>query len=120
MLKDLVKNNLSFKKELNDTLDIKLYTQMIKNDAFQIHHIDNISSYVISKILQLCRPCDDSDIKKWRKEIKNSLKNYHKLDLSNFLVELFKKIMYNLELIKQQSVKFKKGTLELKKDIVII
>ena len=120
MLKDLVKNNLTFKKELNNNLDVRLYAQMIKNNAFDVQHINKLSDYIISKIQQLCRPCDDEDIKLWKKKIKTDLKNYHKIDLPTFLVDLFKKIMYNIELIKQQSEKFKKGTMEFKKDIVVI
>ena len=65
--------------------------------------VQKISIYIVEKIKELGRPADDNDIEKWKKQIHTDLKNYLNIDLPNFLVEVFKKIMYYLDLIKETS-----------------
>jgi len=61
--------------EIEESFDIELFSQMIKNNAFKANDLYNLINYTFEKFLQLGSPARDKEVKKMRDELFLLMKN---------------------------------------------
>jgi hypothetical protein len=74
-LTKLLKNTSSLHKEMNESLDVQLFDQMIRNNAFNGVDFYNLILYVFEKIKQFGSPQRDQECDEKRDEIFELMKN---------------------------------------------
>tara|TARA_B100000963_G_scaffold299282_1_gene271280 strand:- start:1565 stop:2077 length:513 start_codon:yes stop_codon:yes gene_type:complete len=70
-----LKQNSPMRNSIEESLDIELFEQMIKNGAFQGPEFYNLVNYIFDTTLKLGSPARDNDVKSLRKEILTALSN---------------------------------------------
>lgn len=70
-----LKQNSPFRNSIEESLDVELFEQMIRNGAFQGPEFYNLVNYIFDTTLKLGSPGRDNDVKKLREEIINALTN---------------------------------------------
>ena len=61
--------------EINDVMDVQLFEQMIKNNAFDGNDFNNLINFVFDMCLKLQSPQRDEDTNKKRNEILATMRN---------------------------------------------
>ena len=118
--------NGAIHREIAEVLDNEFLTQQMKNNAFDLH---KTTSYIASKMLQLCAPVRDAEIRsiETSKSLGVALVSIldilqsMKLDMANFRLESIKPYLKN-EAVNFERNKFKaaleKGSISLEKTIL--
>jgi len=57
-----------FNQNVDQSLDVELFEQMIKHNAMNKRDLLKISNYTFTKILELCNPLRDPDVE-WRRRL---------------------------------------------------
>ncbi len=70
-----LKQNSSMRNSIEESLDVELFDQMIRNGAFQGPEFYNLVNYIFDTTLKLGSPGRDNDVKNLRKEILTALSN---------------------------------------------
>ena len=70
-----LKQNSTLRNSIEESLDVELFEQMIRNGAFQGPEFYNLVNYIFDTTLKLGSPGRDNDVKKLRDEIINALSN---------------------------------------------
>ena len=63
------------RNSIEESLDVELFEQMIRNGAFQGPEFYNLVNYIFDTTLKLGSPGRDNDVKKLRDEILTALSN---------------------------------------------
>jgi hypothetical protein len=64
----IVPEHSEFNKNVDQSLDVELFEQMIKHNAMNKRDLLKISNYTFTKILELCNPFRDPDVE-WRRRL---------------------------------------------------
>ena len=70
-----LKQNSSMRNSIEESLDVELFDQMIRNGAFQGPEFYNLVNYIFDTTLKLGSPVRDNHVKNLRKEILTALSN---------------------------------------------
>lgn len=70
-----LKQNSSLRNSIEESLDVELFEQMIRNGAFQGPEFYNLVNYIFDTTLKLGSPGRDADVKNLREEIITALTN---------------------------------------------
>ena len=70
-----LKQNSPMRNSIEESLDVELFDQMIRNGAFQGPEFYNLVNYIFDTTLKLGSPARDNDVKKLREEILTALSN---------------------------------------------
>ena len=70
-----LKQNSTMRNSIEESLDVELFDQMIRNGAFQGPEFYNLVNYIFDTTLKLGSPVRDNDVKNLRKEILTALSN---------------------------------------------
>ena len=70
-----LKQNSPLRNSIEESLDVELFEQMIRNGAFQGPEFYNLVNYIFDTTLKLGSPGRDNDVKNLREEIINALTN---------------------------------------------
>ena len=70
-----LKKGSAFRTEIEESLDIELFDQMIRHGAFKGQEFYNLVCYVFDLCLKLGSPARDKDVNKLKDEVLESLKN---------------------------------------------
>ena len=70
-----LKKDSPLRKEIEESFDVELFSQMIKNNAFKANDLYNLINYTFEKFLQLGSPARDKDVKKMRDDLFLLMKN---------------------------------------------
>ena len=70
-----LKQNSTLRNSIEESLDVELFDQMIRNGAFQGPEFYNLVNYIFDTTLKLGSPVRDNDVKNLRKEILTALSN---------------------------------------------
>jgi len=104
LLIGLTPNRLDIQEKVRNELDIELFSQMVRNNAFELSDLENVVMYLVEKINNYQSHDMDKDWLKWKLEVKKDLtqiKN-QELNLDIFLPNFFEKYFSSLELIQQK------------------
>ena len=92
-------------KEYDEYLDIDFLNQLIKNEAFIFTDFIKIFYYIINKLKEFQSKEDDEEFKKWEENILEKINNTNIL-YSEILPDIFKKILYRFNKIKNLKLIF--------------
>jgi hypothetical protein len=70
-----LKKDSPLRKEIEESFDVELFSQMIKNNAFKANDLYNLINYTFEKFLQLGSPARDKDVKKMRDDLFSLMKD---------------------------------------------
>lgn len=70
-----LKHNSTMRNSIEESLDVELFDQMIRNGAFQGPEFYNLVNYIFDTTLKLGSPARDIDVKNLRNEILTALSN---------------------------------------------
>ena len=70
-----LKQNSPLRNSIEESLDVELFEQMIRNGAFQGPEFFNLVNYIFDTTLKLGSPARDTNVKNLRKEIITALSN---------------------------------------------
>jgi len=70
-----LKQNSTMRNSIEESLDVELFDQMIRNGAFLGPEFYNLVNYIFDTTLKLGSPVRDNDVKNLRKEILTALSN---------------------------------------------
>lgn len=70
-----LKKNSPLRKEIEESFDVELFSQMIKNNAFKANDLYNLINYTFEKFLQLGSPARDKNVKKMRDDLFSLMKD---------------------------------------------
>ena len=70
-----LKQNSTLRNSIEESLDVELFDQMIRNGAFQGPEFYNLVNYIFDTTLKLGSPVRDNEVKNLRKEILTALSN---------------------------------------------
>ena len=70
-----LKKGSTFRNEIEESLDVQLFEQMIRNEAFKGPEFYKLVSYVFDTCLKLGSPGRDNDVKAKKEEVLESLKS---------------------------------------------
>ena len=70
-----LKKNSPLRKEIEESFDVELFSQMIKNNAFKANDLFNLINYTFEKFLQLGSPARDKNVKKMRDDLFSLMKD---------------------------------------------
>ena len=104
-IKNCVPNNISFHKEIDENIDIPFVKQMIEHNAIDDMYIHQMVNYILSVIKNLESPYLDSETNKWIHEVNKKLKSNVKY--SEFFPMFFKDVFMNLELIIEETERYR-------------
>jgi len=64
----ILPENSEFNQNVEQSLDVELFEQMVRHDALDKRDLLKISNYTFTKILELCHPLRDPDVE-WRRRL---------------------------------------------------
>ena len=70
-----LKKDSPLRKEIEESFDVELFSQMIKNNAFKANDLYNLINYTFEKFLQLGSPARDKNVKKMRDALFSLMKD---------------------------------------------
>lgn len=70
-----LKKDSPLRKEIEESFDVELFSQMIKNNAFKANDLFNLINYTFEKFLQLGSPARDKNVKKMRDDLFSLMKD---------------------------------------------
>jgi len=70
-----LKKDSPLRKEIEESFDVELFSQMIKNNAFKANDLYNLINYTFEKFLQLGSPARDKNVKKMRDDLFSLMKD---------------------------------------------
>jgi hypothetical protein len=92
-------------KEYNEYLDIDYLKHLIKNDVFEFNDFFKIFNYIINKLKEFQSKEDDEEFKKWEEDVFKKI-NVDNISYSEILPDIFKKILYRFNKIKNLKLIF--------------
>lgn len=112
-IRELIINLTPHRQDLQEMirseLDIELFDQMIRNNAFSLNYLENIVLYLVNKINQYQSPNMDGEWLQWKMAVEKELGKIQRgeITLDQFLPTFFEKCFESLEIIRKEIDDFK-------------